>query len=156
MILATVGTQLPFPRLLEALDHIAGLHSLEIFAQTADPSWRAVNLQTTPHLKPEEFTARATRATLLVGHAGVGTLLTAKTLGKPLVMLPRRAELGEHRNDHQLATARSLKGVQGCYVAWDEQDLEGLVLEPGLEPATMERSDRRQTLIEQLILFIRQ
>ncbi len=44
-------------------------------------------------------------ATAIVAHAGMGTILTALEMGKPLLVMPRRAALGEHRNDHQLATA---------------------------------------------------
>ena len=43
-------------------------------------------------------------AAAIVAHAGMGTILTALETGKRLLVMPRRAALGEHRNDHQLAT----------------------------------------------------
>jgi len=38
----------------------------------------------------------------------MGTILTGLDLGKPVVVVPRLAAHGEHRNDHQLATVKQL------------------------------------------------
>jgi hypothetical protein len=37
--------------------------------------------------------------------------------------MPRKAALGEHRNDHQMATAKWLNGRTGIVVAWDENEI---------------------------------
>ena len=39
--------------------------------------------------------------------------------------MPRRAELGEHRNDHQRATAERFRDRKGIFVADDEETLVG-------------------------------
>ncbi|GAA4823531.1 hypothetical protein GCM10023232_21490 [Sphingosinicella ginsenosidimutans] len=153
MILATVGTQLPFPRMIEALDRIAGRHSFAVFAQTADRACGARHLDHAPFLAPDEFTTRARTADLLVGHAGIGTVLTAKRLGKPLIVYPRRFALGEHRNDHQMATAHALAEVKGIYVAWDDAGFEDLLTAGPLAPASMEESDARRALVARLRAF---
>ena len=62
-------------------------------------------------------------ADAIVAHAGMGTILTALELGKPLLVLPRRASLGEHRNEHQLATARRFADTGRLAVAFDESEL---------------------------------
>ena len=128
MILATVGTQLPFPRMIEALDRIAGRHSFAVFAQTADRACGARHLDHAPFLAPDEFTTRARTADLLVGHAGIGTVLTAKRLGKPLIVYPRRFALGEHRNDHQMATARWLADRPGVHVCMKDAELRAIIV----------------------------
>ena len=66
-----------------------------------------------------------TAADAVVAHAGIGTILTALELGKPLLVMPRRAEFGEHRNDHQLATARRFAELGSVIVAFDETELAG-------------------------------
>ena len=38
----------------------------------------------------------------------MGTILSALVLGKPLLVMPRRGDLKETRNDHQVATASAL------------------------------------------------
>lgn len=55
----------------------------------------------------------------------MGSILTALRYKKPILVLPRRADLGEHRNDHQLATAKWLSNRAGLTVAWNEEELLG-------------------------------
>ena len=62
-------------------------------------------------------------AKAIVAHAGMGTILTALEMGKPLLVMPRRAALGEHRNDHQLATAHRFAELGRVNVAFDETEL---------------------------------
>ena len=45
--------------------------------------------------------------------------------GKPVVLLPRRARLGEHANDHQLDTAAWFGSRPGVHVAETEARLDG-------------------------------
>ena len=42
---------------------------------------------------------------VVIAHDEMGSIITALEMGKPIVVMPRRAELGEHRNDHQVAAA---------------------------------------------------
>jgi UDP-N-acetylglucosamine transferase subunit ALG13 len=62
-------------------------------------------------------------ADAIVAHAGMGTILNALQLGKPLLVMPRRAALGEHRNEHQSATARRFQELGGVAVADDAEAL---------------------------------
>ena len=66
-------------------------------------------------------------AAFVVAHAGMGSILSALSLGKSLVILPRREDLGEHRNDHQRATAERVAERPGVFVAADEAELPGLL-----------------------------
>jgi UDP-N-acetylglucosamine transferase subunit ALG13 len=61
----------------------------------------------------------------------MGTILSALELGKPLLIMPRRVELGEHRNDHQLATAHRLADLGRVNVAFDETELAAKLDELG-------------------------
>ncbi|MCG8094946.1 MAG: glycosyl transferase family 28, partial [Candidatus Thiodiazotropha endolucinida] len=58
-----------------------------------------------------------------VAHAGMGSILSSLSLGKPIIIMPRKASLGEHRNEHQMATAKRFQNRPGVYVAWDEKQL---------------------------------
>jgi UDP-N-acetylglucosamine transferase subunit ALG13 len=127
VIFATVGTQLPFPRLMTMLDRIAGEQGLRVIAQTCDSAFRAVNLQCHASLAPGEFDEYVKTCRLLVSHAGIGSILTARKYGKPIVIMPRQVRLGEHRNDHQMATARQLGGRKGIYVVQDDAALRALL-----------------------------
>ena len=53
--------------------------------------------------------------------------LSALELGKPVIVLPRQARHGEHRNDHQLATAAKFGSRGMVQVAQDETHLRELL-----------------------------
>src|SRR5690242_11287058 len=73
---------------------------------------------------PAVFREKCQAADLLVSHAGIGNILLAIELRKPIVVMPRRAHLNEHRNDHQLATVKRLKKKAGIAVIYDAADLD--------------------------------
>jgi exopolysaccharide biosynthesis glucuronosyltransferase PssE len=124
VILVTVGTQLPFDRLVEAVDHWAGWTSFSpVFAQIGASRYHPRNMQWARFLGTEEFRSRLEQATVIVSHAGIGSLLAAIEAQKPLIVLPRLASLGEQRNDHQLATARWLSQLSGISVVRDTVEL---------------------------------
>lgn len=127
MIFLTVGTQLPFDRLVRALDEWAGARGhRDIFGQIADPGpdgYRPRNFPFTDHIAPDAFQQRYREARLIVAHAGMGSLITAMTFGKPILVMPRRGHLNEHRNDHQFATAERLGNRPGVAVALDDSEL---------------------------------
>ncbi len=153
MIFATVGTQLVFPRLIEALDDIAGRHGLEIIAQTGAPV-EAAHLIAHAHLSPGAFEDLMQRADRVVAHAGIGTVLTAQRLGKPLILFPRRASLGEHRNEHQLATVRALADRPGIHVAETVEALEALLIAETLAPAGTAPGRDEARLIDRISTFL--
>ncbi|MEM7731337.1 MAG: glycosyltransferase [Pseudomonadota bacterium] len=125
MIFLTVGTQLPFPRLVRAVDDWAGQHpEREVVAQLGD---KVSSGHMTCHrvLPPEAFRAFCVQADLIVSHAGTGSFLMAHQVDRPLLVMPRRAALGEHRNDHQMATAAHFAGHEGVHVVHEAQDVAG-------------------------------
>ena len=143
-VFVTVGTQLPFPRLIDAMDALAPSLGRPVIAQVGPmgaggaPQGRWRNLEVAPFLGTTAFAALAARAAVIVGHAGIGTFLTARSHGAPAVLMPRRAALGEHRNEHQIATARRLEGRPGLAIAWEAEALGDLVraaLDDGGAPA---------------------
>lgn len=156
MIFATVGTQLPFPRLMEALNAIAPRLEEPIIAQVGGDAEAAdwPHLDIRPNLAPADFEATFREARIVVGHAGIGTILSAKKLGKPLVLLPRQHALGEHRNDHQLATAQQVADLPGMYVAWDAADLGPLLSRTDLTPAAEAESPSHAALLARIESFI--
>jgi UDP-N-acetylglucosamine transferase subunit ALG13 len=107
MIFLTVGTQLPFDRLVLAMDKWAECNShLEITAQIGNSNLRPKHMRWKQFMAADEFRTKFESSGTIVAHAGMGTILTSLDLGKPVVIVPRLADLGEHRNDHQLATAK--------------------------------------------------
>jgi UDP-N-acetylglucosamine transferase subunit ALG13/glycosyltransferase involved in cell wall biosynthesis len=108
MIFVTVGSQMSFDRLVREVDTWAGRHGRkDVFAQIGDGA-EPSNIPWVRSLTSEEFRKRVEDADLVISHAGMGTILTALEIGKPILVLPRKGQLGETRNDHQVDTARKL------------------------------------------------
>ena len=124
MIFVTVGTQLPFDRLVRAVDAWAGARGRrDVVAQTGPQSYRPAHLEVRAFVGAGEVRGLVERCDLLVAHAGIGSILTALDLGKPVLVMPRRAQLGEHRNDHQIATVRNFAHLAQVRVVEDEKEL---------------------------------
>jgi UDP-N-acetylglucosamine transferase subunit ALG13 len=123
VIYVTVGTQLPFDRLVAAVDAWAEHADCEVFAQTATGRHLPQHCGHAPYVRPREADELFQRADLIVSHAGMGSIINAMRYRRPILILPRRVTLGEHRNDHQLATARAMEGRPGVFVAMDTANL---------------------------------
>jgi len=129
VIFLTVGTQLPFDRLVQAMDAWAGAHAGEaVHAQIGPSELQPQHLKWCHFLPPAEVETLTRTARLVVAHAGMGSVLTSLRFCRPLVLLPRKAALGEHRNEHQHATAQRLANTPGVRVAWEVEDLPALLL----------------------------
>jgi UDP-N-acetylglucosamine transferase subunit ALG13 len=124
VIFVSVGNQLPFDRLVHAVDRWASANSdVQVIAQVGElglPPKHCQSVCTVDAVRYQELMANATH---VVAHAGMGTVLTALRLGKPLLVMPRQSGRGEVRSDHQQSTCRYLEGLPGVTVAWDETEL---------------------------------
>jgi UDP-N-acetylglucosamine transferase subunit ALG13 len=124
MIFVTVGTQLPFDRLIRFMDGWAGrVGRRDVFAQIGPSSYRPQHLGCATFVRADECRRLVRESSLVVAHAGMGSIITALELGKPIIVMPRVGALREHRNDHQLATARQLAAGGRVVVAFDEKQL---------------------------------
>lgn len=124
MIFVTVGSDLPFVRLVRAVDEWALANNRsDVFAQIGETEWRPSYIAYSKFLEPEEFSLRVASATTVISHAGMGTILTALRAEKPILVMPRLLALREVRNEHQLATSRRLLDMGKIDVAFDEKEL---------------------------------
>lgn len=124
MIFVTVGTQLPFDRMVAAADTWAKQHpEVRVVAQVGQAQRTFDVVEAHASLSLEAFDKHVQEADVVIAHAGIGSILTALRLCKPVIIMPRRAAMGEHRNDHQLSTCKRFMGRPGVYVAEDESAL---------------------------------
>ncbi len=157
MIFVTVGTQLPFERLVEAVDAwAAGRPARKVFMQLGGTAYRPRHCEFAAYTPPAEWERLFDEAELVVSHAGMGTILKSLERAKPLVIMPRLAALGEHRNDHQEATARRFSGLANLRVVNDAAELAmALDAPPGrVERATQDGNPNLDRLIREIRQFI--
>ena len=124
MIFVTVGYQMPFDRLVAGIDEWAGrTPRTEIFAQIGPGKYKPAHMPFVDFMEPTEFIRRVEGCSVMVAHAGMGSILTALQYGKPILVMPRQAALNETRNDHQIATTTRLGIRPGIEVAMDETEI---------------------------------
>jgi UDP-N-acetylglucosamine transferase subunit ALG13 len=124
MIFVTVGTELPFDRLVRPIDEWARRQKrMDVFAQIGPSTWHPQHVEWAYFLDAAECRRRMAAARLVISHAGMGTIVTARELGKPILIMPRRADLNEHRSDHQLDTMKEFAAQGNIVTAMDETEL---------------------------------
>ncbi|KAJ54604.1 hypothetical protein ACMU_18025 [Actibacterium mucosum KCTC 23349] len=150
MIFLTLGTQLPFDRLVQALDDVAKDLNETIYGQIGHGTYKPANFEADALLTPTEFSKRFEEARVIVGHAGIGTILSGIQAQKPLVLMARQAKHGEHRNDHQLATVSQVRKIDGVYIVEGADDLRSVLKSTELNPMQNAASKSRENLVTSL------
>jgi UDP-N-acetylglucosamine transferase subunit ALG13 len=124
MIFVTVGSQMPFDRLIRAVDEWAVARGRsDVFAQIGSTDFLPKSISAKKFMDPLEFRKCVETADVIVAHAGMGSIITALECGKPIIVMPRRGSLNETRNDHQVATVRHLSKHGRIIVAMNEEEL---------------------------------
>lgn len=116
---------MPFDRLVRTVDDWAAAagRAADVFAQIGPTDWRPAHVTWSQFLEPADFRSRVAQAAVIVAHAGMGSIITALEAGKPILVMPRRGDLRETRNDHQVATALRFREQGRIAVALDEDEL---------------------------------
>jgi UDP-N-acetylglucosamine transferase subunit ALG13 len=140
VIFVTIGSMFPFDRMIRAMDLWAeaaggGRQGEEILAQIGAGRFEPRNMAWVRKLDRPAYAATVARARIVVAHAGVGSVVAAGEQGKPIVVLPRRAALGEHTSDHQVETVGWLRGKPGIHVAATEAELSACIAAAAAEAA---------------------
>lgn len=114
----------PFTRLLDAVCELAPQLPQPVFVQFgAAQAFACPSCTGVAFLEMGEFAQHLSEAELLILHAGAGSVIHAVRAGKIPVIVPRRACLGEHVDDHQLEFARELEKTGKAIVAHDAATL---------------------------------
>lgn len=124
MIFVTVGAQMPFDRLIRAVDEWAGRNTQAyVYAQIGETDYEPRHIRWDKFVTPDQLRTLVQSSDVVVAHAGMGTIITSLQAGRPILVMPRRGDLLETRNDHQVATAKQLQHLDLVSVAWDESEL---------------------------------
>lgn len=103
LLFATVGATLPFDRLVRSVVAAkdAGAIPETVVVQTGKGGLAPEGYQTFETLDFADMQAMQRRASIVVCHAGTGSLITALREGCHVIAMPRLPEQGEHYDDHQ-------------------------------------------------------
>lgn len=154
MIFVTIGTQIPFDRFIEAIDDIAGTINEVFVVQALNGKYLPRNFEIIDFIAPDEFNKIVQDARLIISHAGMGSILSAIDHEKPIIIFPRLASLGEHRNDHQIATAMAINDKGYAYVAYDKKQLKDLVNSKDLIPLIKRTEQSSNKILHSIMTLI--
>lgn len=148
--LVTVGTLLPFDRLVRAVASLTGpTRPARILAQVGTGGDRPDRMEVHESIGFDEMLALLERANVVFCHGGTGSLITALRAGCRVVAMPRRQELGENNDNHQCEILAAFAERGLIEVAEEAGDLE-----PALQRALSKQPRRATTdyspLVERL------
>jgi UDP-N-acetylglucosamine transferase subunit ALG13 len=125
MIFLTVGTErFPFDRLVKAVDEIALGKSYKVFMQIGKSNYIPKSGEWARFLSFEEIKEKINNASIVISHAGAGSIILIMQLGKVPIIVPRYKKLGEHIDDHQIGLATQLNKNNVLPVFFDIDDLK--------------------------------
>ena len=122
MIFVTMGTQkFQMNRLVKAADELAEQISEEVFVQKGWSDYVPKHCRYTDFMDVTDYNRQISECSVLVTHAGVGTIVYGINAGKPIVVVPRLNKYLEHVDDHQLQIAEAFSS-KGCVLCCEEVD----------------------------------
>ncbi len=128
MIFVTIGSAvrgIEFIRLIKKMDEIAGKITEEVIMQIGTIDYKPKNAQFFKYASYQENLEYFKKASLIVGHCGIGTVLNALKFKKPIIVVPRRIQYGElNKDDHQIEIAQKLDGKELIEVVYNTENLE--------------------------------
>ncbi len=105
MIFVTVGTQdVPFDRLLKEVEKQIKKGNIkdEVIVQSGNSKFTSDLMKVTNFFTKEEYTKLIKKSSLVITHAGVGTIIDSLNAGKVVIVAPRLQKYKEAVNNHQL------------------------------------------------------
>lgn len=149
MIFVAVGTQFPFDRLIRCVDEWAAAHGVDVVAQIATGEYLPSHARYERFMTTAAFNQTLAAASLIISHAGMGNIITAIESGKPIIVMNRQYELGEHRNNHQADGLAWMSKLSGVYTAKTCEELNALLdQQTTLHAGGQVGNERRQNLIQ--------
>lgn len=131
MIFVTVGTgHFPFNRLIHAVDDLMsdGVITEEVYFQIGS-SEMPKNGISKRFLDFEEMSERVRQSRIVIGHAGVGTVLLCRMLGKIPIVMSRDKKNNEHVDNHQKEFVEKIKETNYAIPVLNKEELRRAILD---------------------------
>jgi len=113
----------PFDRMLQAVAAVLGDLPPPVVVQRGGNRFDLAGCRVVGFLGMDEFERLVVQSELVILHAGAGSVIQAVRAGKVPVVMPRRAGLGEHVDDHQFEFAQELAQLGKAVVVTNALDL---------------------------------
>lgn len=151
LVVVSVGTDHhPFDRLLGWVADWARRTDVDVFAQYGTSRPPAAPVTGAPLLGHANLLERMSAAAAVVSHGGPATVADSRRVGIRPIVVPRRPDLGEHVDDHQVRFSRHLAALGDAIVAETEARLtaalDGALAEPSWLRLAPSETDAREAV----------
>lgn len=133
MILITVGSsEFQFNRLLKNIDELCEkkiIEGSEVIAQVGYSTYIPKYYRYFEMIDKEQFNKYLEDASLIITHAGVGTIISSLKKKRKVIVFPRLKEFNEHVDNHQLEISKSFEISNYIKVANNFEELKKIILD---------------------------
>lgn len=126
MIFIALGTQkFQLNRLLMEIDQLIEEKKIndEVYAQIGHSIYKPNNFQVVDFLSPKDYEDNINKCSVFITHGGVGSITSAMSKDKKIIVYPRLEKFNEHIDDHQLQIANKYKELGLVTVANNKLEL---------------------------------
>ncbi len=125
LIFVTIGTSSwNFNRLISHIDNFIAPNIEErIIIQIGLSNYIPKNCEWFRKKNKEEMNQYYYGSRLVICHAAIGSIISARRFNKPIIIVPRRKKYDELLDDHQIQLAEALQNDPKIKVVWDEIEL---------------------------------
>lgn len=126
MIFVTVGSErFPFDRLIRAVDELAQRRVLQdVHCQIGTSTYHPKHCRWETFIPFGKMLEHIRGSDVVISHGGVGITLLCLQQGKIPILVPRRRELDEHVDDHQVEFSAHLARLNKAVIVWEMEELK--------------------------------
>jgi len=122
-----------FTRFFNAIHSVIELLPEPIIVQSGYTPFVNNRCNILPFVSMPEFESLVKSSTILIFHAGAGSVIHALQNGRTPIVIPRVSKFGEHIDDHQVEFACFLGNLGKVLVANNNQELRDILSNPKYE-----------------------
>lgn len=130
MIFVSLGThERPFYRLVKAVEMLAaeGKIKEKVVVQLGFTDYKPKHITSYKYIGQKKYESILKKADIIITHGGSGSILSALSMGKPVVAVPRLKRYGEHVNDHQLQIVKEMEKLGNIIPVYEIKKLESAI-----------------------------
>lgn len=116
----------PFDRMLEMVKQVIRTLPQPVTVQRGHTHFECDECEVVDFISMDSFLSKISETELVIIHAGAGSVIHAVAAGKVPVVVPRRAKLNEHIDEHQVDFAVALAREGKAVAVLDDADLIAL------------------------------
>lgn len=149
-IFVTLGTQrFQFDRLLKKLDELIEENYLkkeDLLVQCVYSEYKPKNFEIFSMKPQKDIEQIMKNSDLIITHSGTGSIITALSLSKKVIVVPRLKQYGEHVDNHQVELATVFKEKTNIIVVTDMDKLKDAIEESKIHKFGEWKSDNKRLL----------